>query len=339
MSFIWNYIKELFLVDSKFKIEYKPEHFNLDKSKWSTTNPSFVKLGDEYIVSLRLIYEDYYNTGNETFLFLGRGKSLDRIKWNAPISLDNKNKKFTKFRGLEDIRLFVNGPVDLYILGVSLQLPNWEGIPQMVLGKLDKKTLIPESLIHLKCVLGDSGRIPGDSGRIPEKNWLPIRTNSTSIINFIHSWSINNVLGKKILKPIFGRANMKTGITKIQKDIPNLEIRGSTVPIWTNIPRPNFLSRDTSFLQLSTTNSKRWVCLVHTCEPFKNSRIYHQKWVEFDHSGNVSFVSKDFTLSNKQHDKNHLEFPMSMVVSTDTSKGKWLVCYGKDDKYSVFEEI
>lgn len=332
MSFIWEYIRGIFIVDSKFKIEYKPEDFNLDKSKWSTTNPSFVKLGDDYIVSLRLIYEDYYNTGNETFLFLGRGKSLDNIKWNKPISLDNGNKKFIKFRGLEDIRLFVSGgdlykgSGDLYLLGVSLQLHNWEGIPQMVLGKLDKKTLIPESLVHLK----------GDTGRVPEKNWLPIttRTNST-IINFIHSWSINNVLGKKFLKPIFGRVNLKTGLTKIQKDIPNLEIRGSTVPIWTNNPRPQFLSRDNSFLQLSTTNSKRWVCLLHTCEPFKNSRIYYQKWVEFDHSGNVSFVSRDFTLSNRQYDSNHLEFPMSIVVDND----KWIICYGKDDKYSVFEEI
>lgn len=297
--------------------------FKLHSNKWKVTNPSFIKTKDGYIYSIRLIFEDFHNTGNESFLILGK-KYGNKISWSNPIKTANKNSYFNTFKGIEDIRLFSLSNDKIYFIGTSLQERGVEGIPQIVLGNLslndsDDKDV---KIIHLKSPIDPP---------IPEKNWLPLQLNQ-NYLSFVYRWErekLGNNLWK--LNPILGISDLKTGKTKI-KNKSKLEkipyFRGSTIPVFTQQSRPkSILADSTALVSSNIDNLERWVCLIHEITPINNSRIYCQRWVEFDRNLNVTFVSKPFTLTSFGQG---IEFPMSMYPINN----EWIISFGKDDAYA-----
>ena len=320
--------------------------FGLHSKKWKVTNPSFIKVGNDYIYSIRLIYEDYDNTGNESFLVLGK-KVNNKIIWSKPIKTTNKNSYFNTFRGIEDIRLF-SIDSSIYFLGTSLQEPGFEGIPQIVLGKLlldknmDKNMDI--KIIHLKTPMNPP---------ISEKNWLPLHLDD-NYLKFIYRWEYEKVNDDELqwkLTPILGVSNLLSGKTKIRSKLHALKkipyFRGSTIPVFTSQKRPVSILPDTNVTvsKKATNVEDRWVCLIHEITPSNDgsSRFYCQRWIEFEEIPidtfphfdlSVTFVSKPFTLTSMSSftkKESGIEFPMSMYPN---EKNEWIICFGKDDSFA-----
>jgi hypothetical protein len=254
---------------------------------WTSLNPSIVKLGDHLLVNIRssnyIIKGTTYIPFDENNHIKTRNKLLflnpKNLNETKSIELKNRIKYFRRndwgIKGFEDNRLFVHKN-QLYVLSVTYDTHELS-VPRLVHSKINLNAETIDDTIELI--------IKGLPREIPEKNWLPFSFNDrVYAVYSYHPFSILDITNPS--NPFFSssKCNSKYNFKSFRGSAPPIQYRNN-----------------------------HFLCVVHQVysKP-DNSRVYIHRFLEFNHSFEMTRISFQFYFIDFQ-----IEFCSGMIENND----------------------